>query len=201
MRAPIIYRSGNQIVAENVRILPGGFLNFSGRETRNKVTGQIYNHDGQRNFWFEVPEDFFDIFIDESINLKITENSMPVADDEERKGRVKVNVKIDSGRVPKVYTRVGVKDENGEFITKFKEITNLKTISLLDEEFYEMADLVMNISRKNPTQHSLYLVSGAFTFKNIVDPIQQKYEGMIDKPDNNGYAESPTDDEEELPFR
>ena len=82
----------NNLVLENVEILPGGFKNFSGKP------GQ-YNAEGDRNFCVVIPDNLVQPMTNDGWNIK---ELAPKEEGDAPKYFIRVRVRFNSNRPPKV---------------------------------------------------------------------------------------------------
>lgn len=200
-----LYRSKDEygrdvIVAENCKIAGGPWSNFSGREVKDRKTGQIFNQEGVRNFAFIVDnESDIELLREECVNIKMSVSDLTEEEDGIVDARVRVKVRTDSGNPPlKIMLRTGMKDENGNYVENFKPF-NINKIAELDKLMFDSADFMLGISRKNPT-HALYLNQAWLTVTYSPNPLEMKFAGMIEEEGADDRVETSANDEEELPF-
>lgn len=200
-----LYRSKDEygrdvIVAENCKIAGGPWSNFSGREVKDRKTGQIFNQEGVRNFAFIVDnESDIELLREECVNIKMSVSDLTEEEDGIVDARVRVKVRTDSGNPPlKIMLRTGMKDENGNYVENFKPF-NINKIAELDKLMFDSADFMLGISRKNPT-HALYLNQAWLTVTYSPNPLEMKFAGMIEEEGADNRVEASANDEEELPF-
>lgn len=200
-----LYRSKDEygrdvIVAENCKIAGGPWSNFSGREVKDRKTGQIFNQEGVRNFAFIVDnESDIELLREECVNIKMSVSDLTEEEDGIVDARVRVKVRTDSGNPPlKIMLRTGMKDENGNYVENFKPF-NINKIAELDKLMFDSADFMLGISRKNPT-HALYLNQAWLTVTYSPNPLEMKFAGMIEEEGADDRVEASANDEEELPF-
>lgn len=189
-KEPSIYWYNGQLNCEHIKLMPKSFMNFSGREARNKQ-GKLCNEEGKRNFWIEVPEEFISIFEEENVNMRMLVNTLE-DDGYPKNARVKVNVAFNGKEPAKLYLRDGIKDADGEYTEDYEEISK-DEVSVLDGYRYEEADLILNVSRINEI-HALYLVNGYFTKEYDSNPIKEKHAQQIRRPQKAAINDEP------LPF-
>lgn len=201
-------RNRDVIYARHCKISGGPYNNFSGREVKDRNDGRIFNKEGDRNFVFEIDnEDDIELLRNESVNVKLVVND--ISDDEDgitnARVRCKLKVKTDEQtgkQSPEIFLRTGIKDENGEYVNKFKRF-NLKFISELDKYMYDDASFMFGVSRKNPT-HALYLNQAYLTIAYAPNPLELEYAGQIEEEGADDFSLAALDpasnDEEELPF-
>lgn len=80
------------LVLEDVEILPVPFRNFSGKPTK-------FNAEGDRNFCVIIPEELAKMLMDDDWTVKVLNKR---SDDEEDRYYIKVKVRYNSNRKPKI---------------------------------------------------------------------------------------------------
>lgn len=192
-------RGRDIIIADGCKMADGGWSNFAGREVKDRVTGEIRNSLGARNFGIIIDNaEDLNLLREESINVKAAKNDLE--DDGIVEAKVKVKVKIrdsDDGdpkkSSPIILLRVGIKDENGNYVNKFKRFDN-RRIAELDELRFDECDFVFGISRKNPI-HALYLNKAWLTTTYAPNPLELKHMGMCEDDFDDGTNASSLDGE------
>ena len=80
------------LILEDVEILPAPFRNFSGKQTK-------YNAEGDRNFCVVVSPEIAEMLLKDDWNVKVLNKR---SDDEDDKYYIKVKVRFNSNRKPKI---------------------------------------------------------------------------------------------------
>lgn len=146
-----------KISFEGARII---FRNFRGEKRR-------YNDEGDRNFNIVVDEADAEWLRDFGLRLKPLRNTR---EDEDPEYSLKVNVKFDSNRPPRV---ILVTSRN-------KTVLNEETVGELDYMEIENIDLTINMYRREETVtaylHSMYVTP-------IEDEFESKYADLPDGDD------------------
>lgn len=161
------------LILENVEILPAPFRNFSGKQTK-------YNAEGDRNFCVVIPSDLAEILSKDDWTVKMLNKRN---DSEEDKYYIKVKVRFNSNRKPKIV-----------------QITSGGK-TLLDEESVEnldWADIVSADISINPYESTVrgeHYISGYLKSLFVTideDELDKKYSDVI------GASEEVVD--EDIPF-
>lgn len=178
-----LYKSHNDIIANDVTILGGSFRNFAGEKKTFK--GKVMNDEGKRNFCMIVDPEFVPILEAEHVNVKYLKKR----DDDDfetiPEAYVKVNVNVDGKYPPNIYRVTG----------KTKQKMSPKKLYQLDGAYFDTVDLRLNIYHADSETSSLWLNDGYFTLH--VDPITAKY---ADFSEIGGEDYDNSNDEEDVPF-
>lgn len=116
--------ANNNLILENVEILPGGFKNFSGKP------GQ-FNAEGDRNFCVVIPEALVPAMENDGWNIKTLE---PREESDHAKHFIRVKVRFNSNRPPKVVM----------ITSGGQTLLDEESIDILDWSDIQSADMAIN---------------------------------------------------------
>ncbi len=161
------------LILENVEILPAPFRNFSGKQTK-------YNAEGDRNFCVVIPPDLAEMLSKDDWTVKVLNKR---SDDEEDRYYIKVKVRFNSNRKPKIV----------QITSGGKTLLDEESVENLDWADIVSADISINPYESNVRgEHyvSGYLKSLFVTIDE--DELDKKYSDVI--------AASEEVVDEEIPF-
>lgn len=203
-------RGHDIIIAEECKI---GYTNFAGREVKTR-DGKVVNAEGARNFTFDIDnEEDLNLLREESVNVKLLVNDIGDESAYESIGSVRPKVKPNFDPDPRkqspvILIRSGIKDENGNYVEKFRKY-NVNRLAELDKLSFDAADFIFGISRRNDT-HALYLNKAWLTTTYSPNPLDLKYAGMYDDDEDEEGDDIPVSEfvdtvnsnnmDEEMPF-
>lgn len=170
----------------------GSWRNLGGAERKNKVTGQVVNSAGRRNFCLFMNKKQAKIF--EDAGCKVTPYGGDEASGEEPMYFVSIKVNTETSKNPPI---VQIKKKSG----KIEELTP-EQFKNVDGMTVKSVDMTLNLWRGSSSQFTPIYCNFLGIIQQL-NPIQEKWQAMdeIADADDMGVGESDeTKDSEPLPF-